>query len=145
MSSYFPSVSLNFDLWPWPSHTCQVVKLKQHARYLSERSLSSAVIIQTHTVQHSKKFKMIRSTVHYSMSIKYLIYTIKTGSEFRNVSVTVTEACHWRAGPEGPAHRSWLGVVDTRSQPVANAGSVQAGFCCYSRQATRQTGLGRSP
>jgi len=46
------------------------VKLKQHARYLGERSLSSTVSIQTHTVQHSNKFKMIRSTVHYNMSMK---------------------------------------------------------------------------
>jgi len=59
-----------------------------------------------------------------------------------NVSVTVTEACRWRAGPERPAHRGWLGVVDIRSQPVVsrrlNAGCLT---CCYSRRATRQAGL----
>jgi len=53
---------------------------------------------------------------------------MNTPVEFRNVSVT--EACRWRAGPEGPAHRGWLGVADTCSQPVSsrrlNAGWLPA-------------------
>jgi len=85
-------------------------------------------------------------TLPYRSSYKgfstHIIYTIKTRSEFRNVSVTVTVACCWWAGPQGPAHRGWLGVVDTCSQPVASR-RLTAGCltCCYSRQATRQVGL----
>jgi len=60
--------------------------------------------------------------------------------------VSVTEACRWRAGPEGPAHRGWLGVVDTRSQPICcqpHRLNTDCLTCCYiSRRATRQTGLG---
>ena len=66
--------------------------------------------------------------------INHTIYTIKTRSEFSNVSVT--------AGLNGlrtGAGWAW----STRSQPVAsrrlNAGGLT---CCYSRRATRQTGLG---
>ena len=69
---------------------------------------------------------------------------MNTRDEFRNVSVT--ETYRWRAGPEGPAHRGWLGVVDTRSQPVTSR-RLNAGWlaCCYSRRATRQTGPGAKP
>jgi len=40
-------------------------------------------------------------------------------------------------------HTGWLGVVDTRSQPVASR-RLNAGWLtsCYSRRATRETGLG---
>ena len=48
--------------------------------------------------------------------------TVKARDEFKNVSVTEL-AVSVTAGPEGPAHRGWLGVVDTRygvSQHVAS-------------------------
>jgi len=43
-------------------------------------------------------------------------------------------------------HRGWLGVVDTRSQPVATR-RLNAGWltCCCSQRATRWTGLGAKP
>ena len=49
----------------------------------------------------------------------------------------------WWAGREGPAQSGWLGVVDTRSQPVASR-RLNTGWLtgCYSWLATRQIGLG---
>ena len=43
-------------------------------------------------------------------------------------------------------HMGWLGVVDKRSRSVASR-RLNAGWltCCYSRRATRQTGLGAKP
>ena len=60
------------------------------------------------------------------------------------MSVTVTvgvSLTDWR-----PAYTGWLGVVDTRSQPVASR-RLNAGWftCGYSRRATRQTGLEAKP
>jgi len=68
---------------------------------------------------------------------------MNTRDEFRNVSVTDADSALSR---DAYAMSHWLCVVRTRSQPVTsrrlNAGGLA---CCYSRRATRQTGLGAKP
>jgi len=82
----------------------------------------------------------------FAFSDHYVIYTIKTRREFQEC---VGNGDGGRVA-DGLAQKGlqtgWLGVVDTRSQPVASR-RLSAGWltCCYSRRATRQTGLGAKP
>jgi len=64
----------------------------------------------------------------------------------RNVSVTVTEACRWRAGPEGPAHG--LAGRGRHTQPACCQQQAQCRLACVLLQPTGNEtdgSRGRSP